>query len=91
MNTNNSTILNSLSDENVWIEYYNFKSNQASMSQRELNLLNNFIQNKCYLPIATEIKNNTYTFSIPEKHLINKINKSEKRVVYNFNENENYI
>ena len=85
------SLLDKLIDKNEWIEYLNFKENQSSISKEELEKLKLFVVEEKYKAIATSIINDTYTFSIPTKHLINKINKSKKRIVYSFNEEENYI
>ena len=85
------SILDKLTDKNEWLEYLNFKESQSSISKEELEKLRLFVVEEKYKDIATSIINDTYSFSIPTKHLINKINKSKKRVVYSFNEEENYI
>ena len=85
------SILDKLTDKNEWLEYLYFKESQSSISKEELEKLRIFVLEEKYKDIATSIINDTYSFSIPTKHLINKINKSKKRVVYSFNEEENYI
>ena len=86
-----NSILDELSKEEVWHEYLEFKKKQASISKYEIKKLEAFIEDKKYMEIVEKIINEEYTFSIPEKHLINKVNKSKKRVVYSFNEFENYV
>lgn len=85
------SIISKIADEKIWEEYLEFKKQQSSMTKVEINDLESFIKNKQYKEIAYNIINGTYKFSIPEKHLINKINKSKKRVVYTFNNDENMI
>lgn len=85
------SLLNQIEDNEVWNEYLEFKRKQASISRKEIVELEEYIKSRKYSKTATEIVNGKYTFSIPEKHLINKINKAKKRVVYNFNYDENMI
>lgn len=85
------SIIYKIIDDDTWKEYLEFKKSQSSMTKYEINELEEYIENKKYSYIANKILNGTYEFSIPEKHLINKINKSKKRVVYTFNEDENMI
>ncbi len=86
-----NSLLYQIENEEVWKEYLEFKRNQVSISEREIKELEEYIQRGKYKKISSEIVQGKYKFSIPEKHLINKINKSKKRVVYNFNEDENMV
>ena len=85
------SIINKILDDATWIEYLEFKKQQSSMSKFEMNELEEYINNKKYKNIISEISTGIYEFSIPEKHLINKLNKAKKRVVYSFEENENMV
>ena len=85
------SLIDQINEKNVWIEYLDFKRKQASMSKKEIEVIERYIKQQKYEEIAEKILSGEYEFSIPEKHLINKINKSKKRVVYNFNEDENMI
>lgn len=85
------SILDNIAKDEVWNEYLNFKENQASFSKQEIENLKEFISSKKYCSIAKSISNGEYVFSIPTKHLINKVNKSKKRVVYSYREEENYV
>jgi hypothetical protein len=85
------SLLYEIENDEVWKEYLEFKRKQASISKKEIAELEEYINNKKYNKIVNEIVHGSYTFSIPEKHLINKINKAKKRVVYNFNYDENMV
>ena len=84
-------IIDYITDEKLWLEYYEFKKEQNSYTKKELKELEIYITEKKYIDIATKIKNEQYVFSIPEKKLINKIDKSKKRVVYCYNNDEMII
>lgn len=86
-----NSILDEIINENTWNEYINFKEKQLSVSRQELDEIRAFVSSKKYINIAERIAKDEYTFSIPTKHFINKINKSKKRVVYTYNEEETYI
>ena len=85
------SIINQIIDEKIWEEYLEFKKNQSSMTKKEIEELEKYVQNKQYKSIAEKIINGKYIFSIPQKHLINKITKQKKRVVYTFNQDENMV
>lgn len=85
------SIIDMLNDDNIWLEYLDYKKKQVSMSKFEIKRLEDYIINKEYKNIVNKIINNNYCFSIPFKHLINKINKEKKRVVYTFNNDENMV
>lgn len=86
-----NSILDEITNENIWNEYIDFKEKQLSVSRQELDEIRAFFSSKKYINIAEGIAKDEYTFSIPTKHFINKINKSKKRVVYTYNEEETYI
>ncbi|MBQ3416124.1 MAG: group II intron reverse transcriptase domain-containing protein [Clostridia bacterium] len=85
------SIINKIENEEIWEEYLEFKKQQLSMTKYEIEELEEYIHSKQYMDIAKKIVQGKYEFSIPQKHLINKINKSRKRVVYTFNRDENLI
>ena len=86
-----NSILDEITNENIWYEYIDFKEKQLSVYTQELDEIREFVNSKKYTKIADSIAKDKYTFSIPTKHFINKINKSKKRVVYTYNEEESYI
>ena len=85
-----NSILDEIINENIWNEYIDFKEKQLSVSRQELDEIRKYVSSKKYINIARAIAKGEYTFSIPTKHFINKINKSKKRVVYTYNEEEKY-
>lgn len=85
------SVIYDLLNHEKWIEFLNFKKNQTSAIKSEIKYLEQYILERKYINIATKIVNNTYVFSIPKKHSINKLNKKEKRIVYSYNEDEMMI
>lgn len=84
------SLIDSLIDENKWLEFLNYKENK-NLKKKEFNKLKDFILNKEYFFICEKIVNNNYTFSIPKKVFINKRGSNKKRVVYRFSYEENII
>ena len=76
------SLLYRLKDDNTWLKYLDFKKKQISSTKLEIKQLEEYINNKKYKDIVNDILNNNYTFSIPYKHLINKINSDKKRLVH---------
>lgn len=85
------SILDNIAKEEVWKEYLDFKEKQLSISKQEIERIREFVSSKKYIQMAQSISDGEYTFSIPTKHLINKVNKSKKRVVYSYTEEESYV
>lgn len=77
-----------IDNEEKWKEYLNYKLFSLYSYRKEKRLFSDFIENKKYMHICTQIKNGTYSFSIPNKVFINKGNSSKKRVVYKFLDDE---
>ena len=86
-----TSLVDELLNETNWYDYLEYKKQQLSISKYELKYLEDYISNKKYLDVVSKIVNNKYQFSIPIKHLINKINSNKKRAIYCFNEDENMI
>lgn len=85
------SIIDQIENDEIWKKYLEFKKKQSSMTKLEIAQMEEYIENKKYKIISKQIINGQYQFSIPKKHLINKMNKSKKRAVYTFNEDENMI
>ena len=85
------SVLKSLLDKSKWQEFLSFKINQSHLSKTEEAELAKFINDEKYLEIAKKIVQDSYSFSVPTKTLINKSGSSKKRVVYSFNHSENII
>ena len=77
-----------LLNENKWNEFLASKLESNFLSRKEINELNEFINEKKYISICKSIVENSYEFSIPKKIVINKIGKSKKRIVYSYNQDE---
>ena len=85
------SIIDELNKESNWLEFLEYKFNQNSISKFEFRKLSEYITNKRYKNITDAIIKGKYSFSIPVKKLVNKINKDKKRVVYSFNEDETMV
>jgi len=77
-----------LLDESKWNEFLDYKLSKDFVPKKEKEFFIDYIQNKKYISICTNIVENNYTFSTPKKHLISKGRSGKKRVVYTFNNNE---
>ena len=85
------SIIDEIIDEKVWHEYLIYKKNQECTTKAEVHDLEKFIANRDYYDVSLKIIDEKYTFSYPEKHLINKIDSKKKRIIYSYNRTENYI
>ena len=77
-----------LADKAIWNEFLNYKIDGNHISKQRLKQLKEFIEEEGYLSAVNKIRNGI-PFCPPTKKLINKINKSKKRVVYIFPADEN--
>lgn len=75
-------------DEAKWNEFLAYRTSKDFVSKKEKEQFEDFILNKKYMTICSQIALGTYSFSIPKKHLISKGHSSKKRVVYSFNNEE---
>ena len=75
-------------DEAKWNEFLDYRNSKDFISKKEKKEFEEFINNKKYMTICSQIALGTYSFSIPKKHLISKGHSSKKRVVYSFNNEE---
>ena len=69
-------------------EFLDYRTSKDFISKKEKKEFEEFINNKKYMTICSQIALGTYSFSIPKKHLISKGHSSKKRVVYSFNNEE---
>ena len=79
-----------LIDDSLWLDYYNLKITKDFISDKEKNELEDFVMNKKYKSIVDQIYKGKYSFSIPNKHLINK-SHGKKRIVYTYKDDEMQI
>ena len=80
------SLLDSLCDEKIWSDFYDYRSTHGSTPKKELEQLSGYIAQKRYLPLAQ-----TLEFSLPQKKLINKNGSNKKRVIYTFPEDETWV
>ena len=78
-------------DNTKWNEFLEYKTSRDFVSKKEKDLFTDFILNKKYQTICSQIASGTYSFSVPKKHLISKGNSTKKRTVYTFSEYEMII
>ena len=69
-------------DEAKWNEFLAYRTSKDFVSKKEKEQFEDFILNKKYMTICSQIALGTYSFSIPKKHLISKGHSQKKRVVY---------
>lgn len=75
-------------NEAKWNEFLDYRTSKDFVSKKEKEQFEDFILNKKYMTICSQIALGTYSFSIPKKHLISKGHSQKKRVVYSFNNEE---
>ena len=85
------TLLSDLTSHAVWLDFLKVKAECGHTKKKELARLNNFVENKLYSQIATQILSGDYTFQLPVKTEINKSGSNKKRVVYRFNSDETLV
>lgn len=82
-------LLNYLSCQSIWIQYFEYKVQNGHLGENEAQDLFLFIHNQKYIGILHKIT--AYGFSTPYKKQIQKIDSTKKRLVYTFPKEENYI
>lgn len=83
------SLLDKLSQREVWENFFNYKSSLVGNKTfcRELRL---FIDNEDYIPVCKNIENGN-SFPLPKKSVISKQDTQKKRVVYTYPKNENMV
>ena len=81
-------VLEDIAKKEKWNEFLAYKMEKEFVPRKEKKELEEFIQNEEYAEICAQIANQTYSFSIPEKHLISKGHSGKKRTVYTFSKKE---
>ena len=84
------SILDKLSDEKVWIDFYERKVDPAFFRISDAKELFQYVRQKRYLPVVEKIISGE-KLSIPMKKRIAKSGSSKKRVVYSLPEDETMV
>ena len=84
------SLLDKLSDEKVWIDFYERKVDPAFFRISDAKELFQYVRQKRYLPVVERIKSGK-GHSIPLKKRIAKSGSSKKRVVYSLPEDETMV
>lgn len=82
-------MLELLSDGKVWEKYLEYKMS-LKRPKDELNYLQEFIENRDYLPVCRMIEKGE-EFPLPEKAVINKTSSKKSRVVYMYPKRETTV
>lgn len=81
------SLLNILSDEKVWIDFYEQKVDPTYFRESDAKELFQYVRQKRYLPVVDRILGGQ-GLSVPSKKRIAKSGTSKKRVVYSLPEDE---
>lgn len=84
------SLLNSLLDDKEWQAFLEHKK-ASVLSARELKKYEEYVNNKEYENVASQLLDGEYEFSYPRRVAINKIRKNKKRIVYIYKKEETYI
>lgn len=85
------SLLEQLTQEEVWQEYLQHKHIQGHLNKREEADLVRFIEGKTWLDIARRLASTEGSLGVPEKCFVNKMGKASKRVVYCFESGEQQV
>ena len=81
------SLLDILSDEKVWIDFYEQKVDPTYFRIADAQQLFQYVRQKRYLPVVERIKSGE-GLSVPQKRRIAKADSSKKRIVYSLPEDE---
>ena len=81
------SLLDILSDEKVWIDFYEQKVDPTYFRIADAQQLFQYVRQKRYLPVVERIKSGEGR-SVPQKRQIAKADSSKKRIVYSLPEDE---
>ena len=83
-------ILTKLASAEQWEAFYEYKATSGHLSQRQLQQLLEFIEQKRYLPVVQDIIQGK-TFPPPKRKAISKMHSTKKRIVYTYDRDENQV
>lgn len=86
-----ASLIEKLSEHEVWLDYLAYRRANAYLNKREEAELARFIENREWLPVTQSLALPESCLGIPEKRLINKMGKAKKRVVYCFEPAEQQV
>ena len=84
------SLLDILSDERVWIDFYELKVDPTYFRIADAQQLFQFVRQKRYLPVIEKIRSGE-GLSVPQKKRIAKADSSKKRIVYSLPEDESMV
>lgn len=84
-------MLEKLAQDHVWCEFLDYKRAKNLLDRTEERDLTEFVESRSYLPLANQILEGSFIFSIPQRREISKQATAKKRVVYSFSHEENMI
>ena len=84
-------LLENLKDKEIWYSFLKYKLEKGTLFFDEEKELRDFIDNEKYIDKVEKLCRGEYSFSLPEKLLVNKMGSTKKRVVYTFSQDENLI
>ena len=85
------SLIDELKSKETWENFRNYKSFHSCMSNREMRLLDEFINGERYKALGDAFTPEGFAVSTPEKRVINKSGSRKKRVVYTFTTDEMYM
>ena len=83
------SILDKLSQRDIWESFYRYKSSLTG-SRSFCKELCRFIESEGYIPVCERIKNRE-RFPLPSKSVISKLDTQKKRIVYTYPDAENMV
>lgn len=83
-------ILYALGRKEVWTEFLEYKISHGHLSKKDEASLTALMEAQSYLPIAEQICRGE-GFAPPRKSVISKKSSGKKRIVYTYEENENWV
>lgn len=84
------SLLDIISDERVWIDFYEHKADPAYFRIADARQLFQYVRQKRYLPVIEKIRSGE-GLSVPQKKRIAKEDSSKKRIVYSLPEDESMV
>ena len=83
-------MLNLLSSQNVWQEFFEYKLSGGHLNKENEKALSEFIEALSFLPVVEKIAGGE-GFAPPKKTAISKMSTGKKRIVYTYAEDENWV
>jgi RNA-directed DNA polymerase len=85
------SVLHKLYNHDYWLNVFTFFESRSFRQKQKLSSYREILDNKLYVEIAEKVLEGNYSFKIPLKMVVNKLQTGKKKTVYLFDFQDDYL